>query len=55
METLLYGQDTLKLEDVLAILNSKELQKMTEAKGDGGEGLYVRRRSGQRDMEQGTD
>ncbi|GJS33660.1 hypothetical protein Tco_0532042 [Tanacetum coccineum] len=26
--------------------------KMTEAKGDGGEGLYVRRRSGQRDMEQ---
>ncbi|GJY24385.1 hypothetical protein Tco_0398043 [Tanacetum coccineum] len=27
--------------------------KMTEAKGDGGEGLYVRRRSGQRDMEQG--
>ncbi|GJT44120.1 zinc finger, CCHC-type containing protein [Tanacetum coccineum] len=26
---------------------------MTEAKGDGGEGLYVRRRSGQRDMEQG--
>ncbi|GKB12743.1 hypothetical protein Tco_0846666 [Tanacetum coccineum] len=25
--------------------------KMTEAKGDGGEGLYVRRRSGQRDME----
>ncbi|GJR31177.1 hypothetical protein Tco_1107409 [Tanacetum coccineum] len=29
--------------------------KMTEAKGDGGEGLYVRRRSGQRDMEQYTD
>nr|GEY27345.1 zinc finger, CCHC-type [Tanacetum cinerariifolium] len=28
---------------------------MTEAKGDGGEGLYVRGRSGQRDMEQGTD
>ncbi|GKB86099.1 hypothetical protein Tco_0958371 [Tanacetum coccineum] len=36
-ETLLYGQDTLKLEDVLATLNSRELQKMTEAKGDGGE------------------
>ncbi|GJU51489.1 hypothetical protein Tco_1221044 [Tanacetum coccineum] len=33
--------DTLKLEDVLATLNSRELQKMTEAKGDGGEGLYV--------------
>ncbi|GKB90437.1 zinc finger, CCHC-type containing protein [Tanacetum coccineum] len=28
--------------------------KMTEAKGDGGEGFYVRGRSGQRDMEQGT-
>ncbi|GJT80379.1 zinc finger, CCHC-type containing protein [Tanacetum coccineum] len=54
VETLLYGRDTLKLEDVLATLDSRELQKMTEAKGDGGEGLYVRRRSGQRDMEQGT-
>ncbi|GJR01643.1 hypothetical protein Tco_0524627 [Tanacetum coccineum] len=39
VETLLYGQDTLRLEDVLATLNSRELQKMTEAKGDGGEGL----------------
>ncbi|GKA39399.1 hypothetical protein Tco_0731950, partial [Tanacetum coccineum] len=39
------------LQDVLAILNSRELQKMTEAKGDGGEGLYVRGRSGPRDME----
>ncbi|GKC82076.1 hypothetical protein Tco_1137793 [Tanacetum coccineum] len=55
VETLLYGRDTLKLEDVLATLNSRELQKMTEAKGDGGEGLYVRGRSGQRDMELGTD
>ncbi|GKB67042.1 hypothetical protein Tco_0928454, partial [Tanacetum coccineum] len=40
VETLLYGRDTLKLEDMLATLNSKELQKMTEAKGGGGEGLY---------------
>ncbi|GKA58720.1 hypothetical protein Tco_0758033 [Tanacetum coccineum] len=47
MDTLLYGRDTLKLEDVLATINSMELQKMTEAKGDGGEGLYVRWRSGQ--------
>ncbi|GKB52863.1 hypothetical protein Tco_0903616 [Tanacetum coccineum] len=45
--TLLYGRDTIKLEDVVATLNSKELQKMTEAKGDGGERLYVRGRSGQ--------
>ncbi|GJU21297.1 hypothetical protein Tco_1154639 [Tanacetum coccineum] len=48
--TLLYGRDTLKLEDVLATLNSRELQKMMEAKGDGGEGLYVRGISGQIDM-----
>ncbi|GKD25201.1 hypothetical protein Tco_1231415, partial [Tanacetum coccineum] len=27
---------------------------MTEGKGDGGEGLYVRKRSGQRDIKQGT-
>ncbi|GJR98885.1 hypothetical protein Tco_0271059 [Tanacetum coccineum] len=54
IKTLLYGRDTLKLEDVLATLNSRELQKMTEAKGDGGEELYVRGRSGQRDMEHGT-
>nr|GEV21342.1 zinc finger, CCHC-type [Tanacetum cinerariifolium] len=52
VETLLYSRDTLKLEDVLTTLNSRELQKMTEAKGNGGEGLYVRMRSGQRDMEQ---
>ncbi|GKB24158.1 hypothetical protein Tco_0863559 [Tanacetum coccineum] len=51
VKTLLYGRDTLKLEDVLATLNSRELQKKTEVKDDGGEGLYVRRRSGQRDME----
>ncbi|GKG25742.1 hypothetical protein Tco_0398888, partial [Tanacetum coccineum] len=42
METLLYGRETLKLEDVLATLNSREVQKITEAKGDGGKGLYER-------------
>ncbi|GKE56571.1 hypothetical protein Tco_1495756 [Tanacetum coccineum] len=52
VETLIYGRDTLKLEDVVATLNSRELQKMTEAKGDGGERLYVRGRSGRRDMKQ---
>ncbi|GKB63638.1 hypothetical protein Tco_0919824 [Tanacetum coccineum] len=41
VETLLYGRETLKLEDVLPTLNSREVQKMTEAKGDGGKGLYV--------------
>nr|GFA83937.1 reverse transcriptase domain-containing protein [Tanacetum cinerariifolium] len=38
----LYGWDTFKVEDVLVTLNSKELQKMKNAKGDSGEGLYVR-------------
>ncbi|GJV24582.1 hypothetical protein Tco_1377277 [Tanacetum coccineum] len=52
VDTLLNGRDTLKLEDVLATLNSRELQKMTEAKGDGGEGLYMRGRSGQIDIKQ---
>nr|GEV88051.1 hypothetical protein [Tanacetum cinerariifolium] len=55
MDTLLYGHDTLKLEDVLVKLNSKELQKMTKAKGDDGKGLYVRGRSGERDIKQDTD
>ncbi|GJU76672.1 hypothetical protein Tco_1273742 [Tanacetum coccineum] len=41
-ETLLYCRDTLKLEDVMATLNFRELQKIIEAKGDGGEGLYMR-------------
>nr|GFA46864.1 hypothetical protein [Tanacetum cinerariifolium] len=53
VETLLYGRDTLKLEDMVMTLISRELQKITEAKGDGGEGLYVRGKSRQRDMEQG--
>ncbi|GJV85726.1 hypothetical protein Tco_1525624 [Tanacetum coccineum] len=41
------------LEDVLAIVNSRKLQKMTKAKGDGGEGLYVRGRFAHRDIEHG--
>ncbi|GJR62174.1 hypothetical protein Tco_1504336 [Tanacetum coccineum] len=48
------SRDTLKLEDMLATLNSRKPQKITEAKGDSGEGLYVRGRSSLRDMEQGT-
>ncbi|GKC72814.1 hypothetical protein Tco_1118697 [Tanacetum coccineum] len=53
MDTLLFGRDILKLEDVLVTLNYRELQKMTEAEGDSGKGLYVRGRYSQRDMKQG--
>nr|GEU46583.1 zinc finger, CCHC-type [Tanacetum cinerariifolium] len=38
---------------LLTSLPSSYDNLMTEAKGDGGEGLYVRRRSGQMDMKQG--
>nr|GEV73518.1 ribonuclease H-like domain-containing protein [Tanacetum cinerariifolium] len=38
-------EDTLKLEDVLETLNTRKLQKMTEAKDDGGEGLYNHKKS----------
>nr|GEW98304.1 zinc finger, CCHC-type [Tanacetum cinerariifolium] len=51
-----YIDEFHKLVGDLAAINTdiSYEDQMTEAKGDGGEGLYVRRRSGQRDMEQGT-
>nr|GEU44869.1 zinc finger, CCHC-type [Tanacetum cinerariifolium] len=48
VETLLYGRESLTLEDVLSSLNSRELKKMTDAKDDG-DGLYVKERSDHRD------
>ncbi|GJR18915.1 hypothetical protein Tco_0967442 [Tanacetum coccineum] len=46
METLLYGRESLTMEDVLATLNSKELKKRTEGtKEEVGDKLYVRGRS----------
>nr|GEV47133.1 retrotransposon protein, putative, Ty1-copia subclass [Tanacetum cinerariifolium] len=39
--TLLYGRESLTLEDVLSNLNSRKLKNKTNAKDDGG-GLYVR-------------
>ncbi|GKE39390.1 hypothetical protein Tco_1462795 [Tanacetum coccineum] len=46
VETLLYGRESLTMEDVLATLNSKELKKRTEGtKEETGDGLYVRGRS----------
>nr|GEW07135.1 reverse transcriptase domain-containing protein [Tanacetum cinerariifolium] len=46
IETLLYGRESLTMEDVLATLNSMELKKRTEGtKKEAGDGLYVRGRS----------
>ncbi|GJY97376.1 retrotransposon protein, putative, ty1-copia subclass [Tanacetum coccineum] len=39
-------------EDVLAILNSKEIKEMSKAKGDDGEGLYMRGRTDHKDSHQ---
>nr|GEZ33811.1 retrovirus-related Pol polyprotein from transposon TNT 1-94 [Tanacetum cinerariifolium] len=43
VETLLYGRESLTLEDVLSSLNLPELKKRKDAKDDG-DGLYVRGR-----------
>nr|GEZ40325.1 zinc finger, CCHC-type [Tanacetum cinerariifolium] len=46
VETLLYERESLRMEDVLATLNPRELKKRTEAiKEEMGDGLYVRGRS----------
>ncbi|GJU49974.1 hypothetical protein Tco_1219529 [Tanacetum coccineum] len=46
VETLLYGRESLTMEDVLATLKSRDLKKKTEGtKDETGDGLYVRGRS----------
>ncbi|GJS85912.1 retrovirus-related pol polyprotein from transposon TNT 1-94 [Tanacetum coccineum] len=46
VETLLYGRESLTMEDVLATLNSRELKKRTEGtKEEAGDRLYVKGRS----------
>ncbi|GKC24678.1 hypothetical protein Tco_1026828 [Tanacetum coccineum] len=46
VETLLYGRESLTMEDVLATMNSRELKKRTEGtKEETSDGLYVRGRS----------
>ncbi|GJZ12744.1 putative reverse transcriptase domain-containing protein [Tanacetum coccineum] len=52
VDTLLYGREALTWEDVMAILNSKEIKERSKAKGDDGEGLYVRGRTDRRDSRQ---
>ncbi|GJX12900.1 hypothetical protein Tco_0204658 [Tanacetum coccineum] len=46
VETLLYGRESLTIEDVLATMNSRELKKRTEGtKEESGDRLYLRGRS----------
>ncbi|GJX61247.1 retrovirus-related pol polyprotein from transposon TNT 1-94 [Tanacetum coccineum] len=46
VEMLLYGRESLTMEDVLATLNSRELKKRTEGpKEETSDGLYVKGRS----------
>ncbi|GJZ08691.1 copia LTR rider [Tanacetum coccineum] len=52
VDTLFYGREALTLEDVMATLNSKEIKERSKAKGDDGEGLYVRGRTDRRDSRQ---
>nr|GEZ20398.1 retrovirus-related Pol polyprotein from transposon TNT 1-94 [Tanacetum cinerariifolium] len=52
VDTLLYGWEALTLEDVMVTLNSKEIKERSKAKGDDGEGLYVRGRTDRRDSHQ---
>nr|GEV05530.1 retrotransposon protein, putative, Ty1-copia subclass [Tanacetum cinerariifolium] len=51
VDTLLYGREALTLEDVMAALNSKEIKESFKAKGDDGEGLYVRGITDRRDSQ----
>ncbi|GJV75353.1 hypothetical protein Tco_1506937 [Tanacetum coccineum] len=52
VDTLLYGREALTLEDVMATLNSKKIKERSKAKGDNGEGLYVRGRTDRWDLHQ---
>nr|GFA77124.1 retrovirus-related Pol polyprotein from transposon TNT 1-94 [Tanacetum cinerariifolium] len=52
VDTLLYGREALTLRDVMATLNLKEIKERSKAKGDDGEGLYVRGRTDRRDSRQ---
>ncbi|GKB93701.1 retrotransposon protein, putative, ty1-copia subclass [Tanacetum coccineum] len=55
VDTLLYGREALTSKDVMAILNLKEIKERSKAKGDDGEGLYVKRRTDRRDLRQSRE
>ncbi|KAK9078267.1 hypothetical protein SSX86_002324 [Deinandra increscens subsp. villosa] len=44
VDTLLYGRESLTLDEVMISVNSKELKKKSDPKEEGGEGLVVRGR-----------
>ncbi|KAK9053984.1 hypothetical protein SSX86_025059 [Deinandra increscens subsp. villosa] len=41
VDTLLYGRDSLSMDEVTATLNSKELKNKNDSKEEGEEGLYI--------------
>ncbi|KAD4178745.1 hypothetical protein E3N88_27336 [Mikania micrantha] len=49
VDTLMFGRESLSMEEVLAALNSRELKKRGETKADGADGLFVRGRTEQRE------
>ena len=49
MDILKHGRDTLTLDDVIEVLNSKELQQKVEGKNTVGDVLAVRSRPDRRD------
>ncbi|KAD3641560.1 hypothetical protein E3N88_30784 [Mikania micrantha] len=50
VDTLMFGRESLSMEEVLAALNSRELKKRGDDKGEGSDGLFVRGRTEQRDI-----
>lgn len=50
MDTMLYGRESLTLEEVQSTLMSKELKRKSEGEEDSAEGLTARGRTKKRDL-----